>query len=62
MMDRPSDDEDAARLIAKEIADFREEFWGKICSDVESEVEELEENGYDPAKGSGRGPRWAEGA
>ncbi len=62
MMSLPEDDEKAARNIAKAIQDFRDEFWKKTCADIEKELAEVEASGFDPARGRGRGPAWADGA
>jgi len=62
MMDERREAEEVAREIAEEIAKFRSEFWDKLCVDIDDELHEMETSGYDPARGSGRGPKWAEGA
>ncbi len=63
MMDKRREEEEAAaREIAAEIAKFRAEFWDKLCIDIDDELHEMESSGYDPARGNGRGPKWAEGA
>jgi hypothetical protein len=51
----------AARELAKTIADFRKEFMDKTHQDFERELEQMVEDGFDPARGRGRGPRWADG-
>jgi hypothetical protein len=52
---------EAAREIGKLISDFRVEVADKIRQDFEKEAHEMEEAGYDPARGRGRGPFWADG-
>ena len=56
-----SEDLEAARAIGKAISDFREEFMDNIRQDIEDEVDQVVKDGFDPARGSGRGPLWAEG-
>jgi hypothetical protein len=51
----------AAREIADMISDFREEVMDKVRTDIEKEVAEVEASGFDPARGRGRGPLWADG-
>lgn len=46
------------RGVAKVIEDFRAEFFDKIRTDTENELAQLEADGYDPARGRGRGPHW----
>ncbi len=58
MMD---DDEDVTRIIAEMISDYREECLNAMQSRIVNECDEIVESGYDPAKGSGRGPLWADG-
>jgi len=52
---------DAARDIAALISDFRKEVVDKIMNAIEDEADEVESQGFDPAKGRGRGPRWVTG-
>ena len=59
MMD---DNERAAREIAKVIQEFRQEFFDRVRSEFEAEVQKVEDEGFDPARGRGRGPKWADGA
>ena len=51
----------ALRVIAQEIADFRKECMAKLSNDIEEEADRVVEEGYDPARGHGRGPWWADG-
>ena len=52
---------EVAREIGKLISDFRVEVADKIRQDLEKEAYEMEEAGFDPARGRGRGPFWAGG-
>lgn len=54
-------DEEVARVIAEMISDFRAEYYDSIRNALVKECDEIVESGYDPARGSGRGPWWAEG-
>jgi hypothetical protein len=54
----PDDKTEAAREIAKMISDLRKEAMDRVRLDVERELEKMEEEGFDPAAGRGRGPRW----
>lgn len=56
-----TDEVEAAREIAKVIADFRAEVMDKIRCDIDKEADEIEASGFDPARGRGRGPIWADG-
>lgn len=58
-MIRANDDSDV-REIAEEITKFRKEFWDTVMGDMADEMNEIA-NTFDPAKGSGRGPGWADG-
>lgn len=60
MAEKDSDATAAARIVARTISDFRKEFWARIGNDIEKEVEEMEASGFDPARGRGRGPFWAD--
>jgi hypothetical protein len=51
----------AVREIATMISEFRAEVADKIRTDVELELAQMEAEGFDPARGRGRGPRWIEG-
>ena len=62
MIEKKNESEEAAREIAKEISEFRREFWDKLMGVLDNDLEEMEREGYDPARGRGRGPKWAEGA
>ncbi len=60
--ERPEDPAvQAAREIAKMIADLRTEALDRIRNEVEQEIAKLEEEDFDPARGRGRGPRWMNG-
>jgi hypothetical protein len=52
---------EAARAIAKEIADFRKECLASMHNEITKECDEVVESEYDPAQGNGRGPWWADG-
>ena len=47
--------------IAKLISEFRKEFYDGLVSGVIDEADEVADSGYDPARGRGRGPWWADG-
>lgn len=49
------------REIGAMISEFRAEVMDKIRTDVEADLAKMEEEGFDPARGRGRGPRWADG-
>lgn len=55
------DEEAAAREIATLISEFRQEVMDKVRTDIEKELDEVIESGFDPARGRGRGPIWADG-
>jgi hypothetical protein len=59
--DEPVDHTEAAREIAQMISDFRHEVWAKISGEINAEVKEVEASDFDPARGRGRGPWWADG-
>ncbi len=59
--DPPPRPEDAARELAATISEFRREFMDKTRQDFERELAKVVEDGFDPARGRGRGPRWADG-
>lgn len=61
MMQSDNTATEAAREVAKLIADFRKEVMEKFRTDAERELEAMEAEGFDPARGRGRGPRWADG-
>lgn len=61
-MDKQKDNVAVTRMIAEEIAKFRREFWDSLCTALDEEIDEMESSGFDPARGQGRGPKWAEGA
>ncbi len=49
------------REIAEMIAGFRKEFIEGLYNGVVEEADKVADSGYDPARGSGRGPWWANG-
>lgn len=49
---------EAARALAELIADFRAEVYDSVRKGVENELAQLEADGFDPARGRGRGPHW----
>ena len=59
----PEEDEEteAARAIAEMISDFRQECIDEMHKAIVKECDEIVESGYDPARGNGRGPWWADG-
>lgn len=59
----PEENEDvaAARVIGQMISEFREEFMASIRQTIEDEADQVVKEGFDPARGSGRGPLWAAG-
>ncbi len=57
----PNEELEAARELAKMISDFRSEFMDKTRQEIEDELLKIEAEGYDPTRGRGRGPRWADG-
>jgi len=59
--EKETEDTKATRVIGKLISDFREEFMDSIREQIEAEADEVVGTGFDPARGSGRGPLWAEG-
>lgn len=63
MIDRDEKSEafEAAREIADEISEFRKEFVARAAGAIIEEIEELAEQGFDPARGRGRGPLWVDG-
>jgi hypothetical protein len=56
-----SDQLEATRVIGRMISEFREEFMDRIRQTIEDEADQVVADGFDPARGSGRGPMWAEG-
>ena len=46
------------RGVARVLEDFRAEVFDKIRTDTENELTQLEADGFDPARGRGRGPHW----
>jgi len=52
----------AAREMSKMISDLRAEAADRVRVEIEKEAAEMEAQGFDPAKGRGRGPWWADGA
>jgi hypothetical protein len=62
MMDpKETDEMKAAREIGEAISEFRLEFMDSIREKIDAEVDKVVEEGFDPARGRGRGPLWAEG-
>lgn len=62
MMEPPEDDNTkAARAIAEMISEFRKECIEEMHNAIVKECDEIVESGYDLARGSGRGPWWADG-
>lgn len=59
-MNKP-DPAETARVIAEMIYDFRLEFMDRIRENFENELAQIEKEGFDPARGRGRGPKWADG-
>jgi hypothetical protein len=55
-------DEEALRQAAQEIQGYRQEWADAIRSGIEADAAAMEAEGYDPARGRGRGPKWADGA
>jgi hypothetical protein len=55
------DEEAMLRRATEEIQEFRKEWADSIRVGIEDELAKLESEGYDPTKGRGRGPAWAEG-
>jgi len=53
--------ESSARAIAEEISAFRREWIDSAAGDILDEMEDLEKEGFDPARGRGRGPSWMNG-
>ena len=58
---KETDEMAAARAIGRMISEFREEFMESIRQKIEEEADKVVADGFDPARGSGRGPLWAEG-
>ena len=61
MMPEDTTQTEAAREIAKLISEFRQEVMDRFRTDAERELAAIEAEGFDPARGRGRGPRWADG-
>jgi hypothetical protein len=59
----PQDDEEiqALRGIAQEISEYRQECVDRMYNEIITECDEVVDSGYDLARGSGRGPWWADG-
>lgn len=57
----PPSEVDAARELAATISEFRREFMDKTRQDFERELAQVVEDGFDPGRGRGRGPAWADG-
>jgi hypothetical protein len=56
-----NEDMESLHAIAQEIADYRREYLEGMYNEITSECDEVVESGYDPARGNGRGPWWADG-
>ena len=61
MESKETEDFEAAKEIGRMISEFRQEFMDSVRKGFEDEVRKMEEEGFDPARGRGRGPLWAEG-
>jgi hypothetical protein len=60
--DKKNEDFEAtARVIAKEISEYRKEWVASLANGVLDEMKELEDEGIDPFRGRGRGPLWVDG-
>lgn len=58
-----TDEQNAAlRKLADRIASARTKVHQGAIDSIEAEIDKLEDDGFDPTKGRGRGPAWAEGA
>lgn len=55
-------DEEALRELADELQRYRREWADSLREGIEAEATAMEAEGYDPARGRGRGPKWADGA
>lgn len=55
-------DEKALHKIGEEIRRYRDEWLDSIREQIETDVVKMESDGFDPARGRGRGPKWADGA
>ena len=49
------------RGIADAIASYRAEWADRVRETIERDVRKMEAEGFDPARGRGRGPWWADG-
>jgi len=58
---KKTDDFEAAQEIGRMISEFRLEFMDRIRESIEEEADRVVEEGFDPARGRGRGPLWAQG-
>jgi len=56
-----NEDGPALREIAELISDFRKEYVERLANSVAEEKDQVAKSGYDPARGRGRGPWWADG-
>jgi hypothetical protein len=57
-----ADDIKALRAIGDSLREYREDFVASLHERIELEVRKVEAEGFDPARGRGRGPWWAEAA
>jgi len=56
------DETESTKRIAQLIAEFRMAVRDKMRTDIEQELGKMEAEGFDPSRGRGRGPWWADGA
>lgn len=59
MMDE--DQAQALRAIADMISEYRRDYIDGLAQSVVDECQEVAKDGFDPARGKGRGAWWAEG-
>jgi len=62
MMENEKRPEEVIRETIDMIVEHRKDVFDKVRNDIEADVTEMEKKGYDPARGRGRGPWWADGA
>jgi hypothetical protein len=51
--------QDPLREIAASIQRYRQEWADRVRGEIEADVAKMEREGFDPGKGRGRGPWWA---
>lgn len=61
MTEGPEETTEQLAAVAEEIRRYRQEWADSVRRSIEAEVAEMEDKGFDPARGRGRGPRWADG-